>query len=60
MLLDGINFEPKRLITKLQTPLITTKTVAFNPVVFFSRRLALADKLTVYTSRWRRPSQSRS
>ena len=27
MLLDGINFEPKRLITKFQTPLITTKTV---------------------------------
>ena len=34
--------------------------LAFNPVVFFSRRLALADKLTVYTSRSRRPSQSRS
>ena len=27
MLLDGINFEPKRLITKFQTPLITTKTI---------------------------------
>jgi hypothetical protein len=27
MLLDGINLELKRLITKLQTPLITTKTV---------------------------------
>jgi hypothetical protein len=27
MLLDGINFEPKSLITKFQTPLITTKTI---------------------------------
>jgi hypothetical protein len=27
MLLDGINFEPNGLITKLQTPLITTKTI---------------------------------
>jgi hypothetical protein len=27
MLLDGINFEPKRLITKFQTPLITSKTI---------------------------------
>jgi hypothetical protein len=27
MLLDGIDFEPKRLITKFRTPLITTKTV---------------------------------
>ena len=27
MLLDGINLELKRLITKFQTPLITTKTI---------------------------------
>ena len=27
MLLDGIIFEPKRLITKFQTPLIITKTI---------------------------------
>jgi hypothetical protein len=27
ILLDGINFEPKRLITKFQTPLITAKTI---------------------------------
>ena len=27
MLLNGINFEPKRLITKFQTPLITIKTI---------------------------------
>ena len=27
MLLDGINLELKRLITKFQTPMITTKTI---------------------------------
>ena len=35
MLLDGINFESKRLITKFQTPLITTKT-------FFARNYGTA------------------
>jgi hypothetical protein len=39
MLLDGINFELKRLITKFQTPLITTKTI-------FARNYGTADLIS--------------
>jgi hypothetical protein len=39
MLLDGINLELKRLITKFQTPLITTKKI-------FARNYGTADVIS--------------
>jgi hypothetical protein len=39
MLLDGINLELKRLITKFQTPLITTETI-------FARNYGTADVIS--------------
>ena len=44
MLLDGINLELKRLITKFQTPLITTKTI-------FARNYGTAAVISVQFER---------